>query len=40
VYLTGTVVMKRDEQSGLIVSYEEKWDQDLNELLRRTKFAV
>jgi hypothetical protein len=40
VYLTGTVVMKRDEQSGLIVSYEEKWDQDLNELLRRMKFAV
>ena len=40
VYLTGSVVMKRDEQSGLIVSYEEKWDQDLNELLRRTKFAV
>jgi hypothetical protein len=39
VYLTGTVVMKRDEHSGLIVSYEEKWDQDMNEVFRRTKFG-
>jgi hypothetical protein len=38
VYLTGTVVMKRDPLSGLIVSYEEKWDQDMNEIFRRTQF--
>ncbi|KAG7374119.1 hypothetical protein IV203_013214 [Nitzschia inconspicua] len=40
VYLTGTVLMKRDPHSGLIVSYEEKWDQDMNEVLRRTQFSM
>lgn len=40
VYLTGTVVMKRDPQTGLIVSYEEKWDQDMNEIFRRTQFSI
>jgi hypothetical protein len=40
VYLTGTVVMKRDPESGLIVTYEEKWDQDMNEIFRRTQFSL
>lgn len=40
VYLTGTVVMKRDPQTGLIMSYEEQWDQDMNEIFRRTQFTL
>lgn len=40
VYLTGTVVMKRDPKTGLIVSYEEKWDQGMSEIFRRTQFSV
>jgi hypothetical protein len=30
VYLTGQVVLKRDPSTGLITSYQEKWDQDVN----------
>jgi hypothetical protein len=40
VYLTGTVLMKRDNDTGLIVSYEEKWDQNMNEIVRRTKLTI
>ena len=38
VDLTGTVVMIRDENTGLIVSYEEKWDQTIQEIIQGTKF--
>jgi hypothetical protein len=38
VHISGTVVMKRDEGTGLIVSYEEKWDRNVGELLE--KFTV
>lgn len=38
VHITGTVHMKRDTDTGLVVSYEEDWDQDLKEIFRRTTF--
>ena len=38
VHITGTVHMKRDAETGLVVSYEEDWDQDLTEIFRRTTF--
>ena len=38
VSITGTVVLQRHPVTGLIVSYEECWDQDVAEILRRTTF--
>ena len=38
VSLTGKVVLKRDESSGLITSYQELWDQDVVSVLRTAKF--
>jgi hypothetical protein len=33
VSISGTIVMKRDVDTGLILSYEEKWDRSVGELL-------
>ena len=38
VNLTGKVVLARDEQSGLITSYREFWDQDVKTVLKSAKF--
>lgn len=35
VYLSGTVVFTRDPQTGLITSYREQWDQDVNTVLKK-----
>lgn len=40
VYLSGLVELKRDAKSGLITSYQEKWDQDVNTVLRSAKFGA
>ena len=37
--LTGKVVLTRDENSGLITSYQEFWDQSVNEVLKSAKFG-
>mmetsp|Transcript_21079 Transcript_21079/g.50868 ORF Transcript_21079/g.50868 Transcript_21079/m.50868 type:complete len:250 (+) Transcript_21079:164-913(+) len=37
--LTGKVVLKRDESTGLITSYREYWDQSVNEVLKSAKFG-
>lgn len=37
VSLTGRVVLKRDENTGLITSYQEFWDQDVATVLRSAK---
>mmetsp|Transcript_17887 Transcript_17887/g.26146 ORF Transcript_17887/g.26146 Transcript_17887/m.26146 type:complete len:241 (-) Transcript_17887:89-811(-) len=37
VSLTGKVVLERDEKSGLITSYREFWDQDVNTVLKSAK---
>lgn len=39
VYLTGTVTMRRHPETGLIVHYEEEWDQDLQDLIRGLKWG-
>ena len=33
VYLSGKVILERDPKTGLITSYREKWDQDVNNLV-------
>ena len=38
VSLTGQVVLKRDPGTGLIVSYQEFWDQDVATVLKSAKF--
>ena len=38
VSLTGRVELKRDSQTGLITSYQEFWDQDVNTVLKSAKF--
>jgi len=37
--LTGKVVLTRDEQTGLITSYREYWDQSVNDVLKTAKFG-
>lgn len=37
--LTGKVVLTRDENTGLIKSYHEYWDQSVNEVLKTAKFG-
>jgi hypothetical protein len=39
VYLSGKVILKRDPTTGLITSYQEKWDQDVNTVLLSAKFG-
>jgi len=39
VYLSGSVILKRDMKTGLITSYQEKWDQDVNTVLLSAKFG-
>ncbi len=39
VYLSGTVILKRDPSTGLITSYKEKWDQDVNTVLLSAKLG-
>ncbi len=38
VHLTGKVVLKRDQDSGLITSYQEFWDQGVTDVLKTAKF--
>lgn len=38
VNLSGKVVLERDEKTGLITSYREFWDQDVNTVLKSAKF--
>ena len=38
VNLSGKVILARDEQTGLIVSYREFWDQDVKTVLKSAKF--
>ena len=37
--LTGKVVLTRDENTGLITSYREYWDQSVNDVLKTAKFG-
>jgi hypothetical protein len=37
--LTGKLVLTRDENTGLITSYREYWDQSVNEVLKTAKFG-
>ncbi|KAL7525804.1 hypothetical protein ACHAXR_001170 [Thalassiosira sp. AJA248-18] len=37
--LTGKVVLTRDENTGLITSYREYWDQNVNDVLKTAKFG-
>ena len=37
--LTGKVVLTRDENTGLITSYREFWDQSVNDVLKSAKFG-
>mmetsp|Transcript_6925 Transcript_6925/g.8621 ORF Transcript_6925/g.8621 Transcript_6925/m.8621 type:complete len:122 (+) Transcript_6925:325-690(+) len=39
VSLTGRVVLERDLDSGLIMSYREFWDQDVASVLRTASFG-
>lgn len=39
VYLSGTLILKRDPSTGLITSYQEIWDQDVNTVLKSAKFG-
>jgi hypothetical protein len=39
VYLSGTVELKRDPKTGLITSYQEKWDQSINTVLTSAKIG-
>ena len=36
--LTGTLILKRSPETGLITSYKEIWDQDINTVLKSAKF--
>lgn len=38
VFLSGRVVLTRDEGSGLITAYREFWDQDIATVLKSAKF--
>jgi hypothetical protein len=38
VYLSGKVILKRDPNTGLIISYQEQWDQDVASVLKTAKF--
>lgn len=40
VYLSGEVILKRDLDTGLITSYREKWDQDVNTVLRSAQLGA
>mmetsp|Transcript_7084 Transcript_7084/g.12698 ORF Transcript_7084/g.12698 Transcript_7084/m.12698 type:complete len:254 (-) Transcript_7084:119-880(-) len=37
--LTGKMVLTRDENTGLITSYREYWDQSVNDVLKTAKFG-
>jgi len=37
--LTGKLVLTRDENTGLITSYREYWDQSVSEVLKTAKFG-
>lgn len=37
VYLSGKLILKRDKETGLITSYQEIWDQDINTVLKSAK---
>lgn len=37
--LTGKLVLTRDENTGLIISYREYWDQSVSEVLKTAKFG-
>ncbi|KAG7337778.1 hypothetical protein IV203_017792 [Nitzschia inconspicua] len=37
VYLSGKVLLKRNPDTGLITSYQEQWDQDVNTVLKSAK---
>lgn len=37
VYLSGKLILKRDKGTGLITSYQEIWDQDINTVLKSAK---
>ena len=37
--LTGKVVLTRDQDTGLITSYREFWDQSVNDVLKTAKFG-
>lgn len=37
--LSGKVVLARDEKTGLITSYREYWDQQINDVLKTAKFG-
>ena len=39
VYLSGKVILKRDPTTGLITSYQEQWDQDVNTVLLSAKLG-
>jgi hypothetical protein len=39
VYLSGKLILKRDQETGLITSYQEVWDQDVNTVLKSAKFG-
>eukprot|EP00980_Cylindrotheca_fusiformis_P013462 scaffold3437_cov113-Cylindrotheca_fusiformis.AAC.29 len=39
VYLSGKLILKRDKETGLITSYQEIWDQDVNTVLKSAKFS-
>ena len=40
VHLSGKVVLTRDPNNGLITSYREFWDQDVNTVLKTAKFNL
>jgi hypothetical protein len=40
VYLSGQVVLKRHPASGLIVSYQEYWDQDMSMIMKNCRWEV
>ena len=37
VPLTGTLILTRDPESGLIVKYKEIWDESLSDVLKKTR---
>ena len=37
VYLSGKVILERSPTTGLITSYKEQWDQDVNTVLKSAK---
>ena len=40
VALTGKVILTRDPSTGLIMSYQEFWDQDVATVLKSAKFNL